>query len=41
LGSANLATFGDGNFSIGLMVSTGIILELKSDFAYLLMEMKN
>jgi len=40
-GSGNLSTFGHGNSSIGLLVSSGSILELKSDFAYLLMEMKN
>ena len=40
-GSGNLSTFGDGNSSIGLIVSSGSILELKSDFAYLLMEIKN
>lgn len=40
-GFGNLSTFGDGDSSIGLMVSSGSILELKSDFAYLLMEIKN
>ncbi len=40
-GSGNLTGYGNGNASIGISISTGNIIELKSDFAYLLMELKN
>ena len=39
-GSGNLTGYGDGINSIGLSINTGNIMELKSDFAYLLMELK-
>lgn len=39
-GSGNLTGHGNGSDSIGLSISTGNIIELKSDFAYLLMELK-
>ncbi len=39
-GSGNLTGYGNGYNSIGLSVSTGSIIELKNDFAYLLMELK-
>ncbi|MFT5847795.1 MAG: hypothetical protein ACJARX_001650 [Psychroserpens sp.] len=39
-GSGDLSPAGDGSFSIGFVVSTGSIMELKSDFAYLLMALK-
>ena len=39
-GSGNLSGYGNGRDSIGLSISTGNIIELKSDFAYLLMELK-
>lgn len=39
-GSGNLSTYSDDKSSIGLSINTGNILELKSNFAYLLMELK-
>ncbi|WP_296381281.1 hypothetical protein [Winogradskyella sp.] len=39
-GSGNLSTFGDGKSSVGLSINTGKIIELRNDFAYLLMEIK-
>jgi hypothetical protein len=39
-GSGDLSPAGDGSSSIGFVVSTGSIMELKSDFAYLLMALK-
>ncbi len=39
-GSGNISFSGNGYSSIGLKVNTGNILELKSDFAYLLMVLK-
>ncbi len=39
-GSGNLTGYGNGSNSIGLSISTGNIMELKSDFANLLMELK-
>ena len=38
-GSGNISPYGDGGSFIGLQVSTGKIMELKSDFAYLIMEL--
>lgn len=40
LGSGNISLAGDGYSSLELAVNTGSIIELKSDFAYLLMELK-
>src|SRR5690606_8534475 len=39
-GSGNLSTYGNGYNSIELKIRTGSIMELKSDFAYLLLKLK-
>uniref|UniRef100_UPI00260C49F9 hypothetical protein n=1 Tax=uncultured Algibacter sp. TaxID=298659 RepID=UPI00260C49F9 len=39
-GSGNITGYGDGWSSIGLSINTGNIIELRNDFAYLLMELK-
>lgn len=39
-GSGNLSGYADRNNTIGLSISTGTIIQFKSDFAYLLMELK-
>lgn len=39
-GSGNLTGYGNGNDFIGLKISSGSIIQLKSDFAYLLIDLK-